>query len=136
MPRSVEKLGENFSFVNEPGPDTMRFRIALTEARSAKVALDVGFISAAARGGNQRIKNCGDGTWEPASERPVPSLKRWIQCRGERLAAGVDKRIGSKYTGRFDKFSKWRATQAAFDYWAERLKTRLGELQNKPAQNK
>jgi hypothetical protein len=34
-------LGENFTFVNEPEPGTMRMRIALTEAKSGKVALDV-----------------------------------------------------------------------------------------------
>jgi hypothetical protein len=50
--------------------------------------------------------------------------------KSERLAAAVDRRVGNKYTGEFNKFSKWRATQAAFDYWAERLKVRLAELQN------
>jgi hypothetical protein len=49
---------------------------------------------------------------------------------GERLAAAVDKRVGSKYSFRFDKFSRWRATKGAFDYWAERMNTRLIELKN------
>ena len=48
---------------------------------------------------------------------------------GERLAAGVSKRVGDKFTGKFDKFDQWSAAKNSFDYWSALFKTRLIELQ-------
>ena len=47
---------------------------------------------------------------------------------GKRLIAAVDGQSGRKYTGKFDKFSKWKDTKDACDYWAERIAKRLDEL--------
>ena len=47
---------------------------------------------------------------------------------GKRLIAAVDGRSGTKYTGKFDKFSKWKDTKDACDYWAKRIAQRLDEL--------
>jgi hypothetical protein len=47
---------------------------------------------------------------------------------GKRLAAAVDGRGGTKYTGKFDKFGKLNDTKDACDYWAQRIETRLEEL--------
>ena len=52
---------------------------------------------------------------------------------GTQPAAGVDRRIGAKFTGEFDKFDQWRAPKAAFDYWAMRMKIRMIEFQGRPA---
>lgn len=122
-------LRENFTFVNEPGPGVMRIRIALTEADPANVPLDV--VSSVvpvgmALSAMQRVA-FGHGTGVGAVSAEFEAMDSQT---GERLAAAVDRRIGDKYTGQFNKFSKWRATRAAFDYWAERLKVRLAELQN------
>ena len=45
---------------------------------------------------------------------------------GERLAAAVDERAGSKALK--GSTSTWSDVKDAFDYWAERLKVRLAEL--------
>lgn len=124
-----KKLGTNFSFVTQPGPGVMRFRIALTEANSANVPMDV--VSSVVPLGIaiSALKSVTFG-----SHVGVGAVSAEFEAQdsqsGERFLAAVDRQIGAKYTGQFNKFSKWRATQDAFDYWAERLKVRLAELQN------
>jgi hypothetical protein len=45
---------------------------------------------------------------------------------GERLAAAVDKRLGTKTLR--GAFGKWTNVDNAFEHWAEQLRTRLAEL--------
>lgn len=122
-------LSPTFTFVNTPGPGVMRFRIALTEASSANVPLDV--VSSVVPVGIalSAIQSVafgrGAGVGSVSAE-----FEALDSLTGERLVAAVDRQIGVKYSGEFNKFSKWRATCSAFDYWAQRLKVRLAELQN------
>ncbi len=46
---------------------------------------------------------------------------------GRRLLAAVDKRLGNKTLR--GTLGKWANVEKAFDFWAERLRTRLAELQ-------
>jgi hypothetical protein len=120
-------LGKSLTFVTEPGPGTMRLRIALTESMPGKVALDtVSSVlppAVALSALKTVVTGRGTGIGEASAE-----FEAQDSLTGERLAAAVDKRIGGKYSGNFDKFDKWRASQAAFDYWAERMNERLVEL--------
>ncbi len=120
-------LGTQYKFVKSPGPGVMRFRIALTESDGSKVALDV--VSSVVPIGMavSALKSVafGEGSAVGSASAELEVLDAQT---GERLAAAVDRRVGNKYTGQFDKFSKWRATRAAFDYWAERMRERLTEL--------
>ena len=124
-----EELGDGFVFVTQPGPETMRLRIALTEAKPGRVALDT-FSSvmppAVALNALKTVSTGrGTGIGEASAE-----VEMQDSMTGERLAASVDKRVGSKYTFKLDKFSRWRATKGAFDYWAKRMDERLAELNN------
>jgi hypothetical protein len=124
------QLSERFVFVAQPGPDVMRVRIALTEADSSNVPLDV--VSSVIPVGMavsllQSVAfGRGSGVGSVSAELDVQDART-----SERLMAAVDRRIGDKYTGQFDKFDKWHATQEAFDYWAGRMNTRLIELKNR-----
>lgn len=122
-------LDKNFMFVTRPGPGVMRFRIALTEADSANVPIDV--VSSVIPLGIaiSALKHVafGSGTGVGSASVEFEALDSQTD---HRLIAVVDRRIGAKYTGEFNKFSKWRATRSAFDHWAERLKVRLAELQH------
>ena len=52
---------------------------------------------------------------------------------GERLAAGIDRRAGTKAWR--TKFSgRWVDVREAFDWWAHRLQTRLAELRQQSSQ--
>lgn len=122
-----QTLSGSYVFVNEPIPGAMRFRIALTEAKGARVAVDtVSSIvpNALALSMLSRVAfGKGSGVGSVGAEFEALDAQT-----GERLVASVDRRIGNKFTLKFDKFSKWRAAKSAFDYWAERLGVRLAEL--------
>jgi len=127
-----EHLKANYAIVNAPGPGVMRLRVAITEAKGSRVVLDT--ISSVlpygmALSGLKTVVT-GSGT---SVGRVGGEFEAVDSVSGQRLTAAVDARIGRKYTGKFDKFNKWHAAQDAFDYWAERLQTRLREERGKGA---
>ncbi len=127
-----KSLGDDVAFVDAPGPGVLRLRLALTDASGAAVVRDV--VSSvvpqmlAISALKSLILNKATGVGEASVEAELVD-----SVSGERLVAAVDKRIGSKFTGRFDKFDQWRAPKAAFDYWAMRMKLRMIELRGRPA---
>jgi hypothetical protein len=118
------KLSDQFTFVNEAGPGVMHFRVALTEANSSNRPIDI--LSSVIPFGMafSALKSAAIGKGSGIGETCM-EFEAVDSITGERLGAAVDKQVGDKYTGKFDKFEEWRATQAAFDHWAERLKMRL-----------
>lgn len=127
-----EKLHNSFALVNEPGPDVLRVRVAITEARGSAVVLDtvssvipigiaLSAIKAMATGKNLAVGEIG------AECEGLDSVT------GKRLFAAVDARVGRKYTFKFDKFSKWHAAEDAFDFWAKQLHERLVEAKKPKA---
>jgi len=124
-------LEDELTFVDRPGPGVMRVKVALTEAAAGAVVHDI--VSSvvpqplAISAMKRLILNKATAVGEAAVE-----MEATDSVTGERLAAGVDKRIGEKFTGKFDKFDQWRATKAAFDYWAIRAKLRVVQAQGRP----
>ena len=123
------QLNGQYAFVTAPGPGVMRFRIALTEAKSANVPRDVVSTIIPIGMAVSALKTVATGRGTGIGETSM-EFEAQDSLTGERLGAAVDKRVGNKLTGEFDKFNRWRATQAAFDYWAERLHKRLSEMQS------
>ena len=119
-----EKIGEKFKIVDHPGPDALRLRAALTQAKGAMVplraltsvhpgSLVLGRLGALA---TDTAKTVGTATVEVELEDAITK---------ERLAAAVDERAGTKVLfllspGR--TFTKWGDVKAAADYWAERIR--------------
>ena len=124
-----KNLEDNFKFVDAPGPGVFRFRIAITEAKSGSVPVDM--VSSivpyglAANAVSSIVFDRNIGVGAISAEFEVVDSQT-----NERLGAFVDALMGTKFTGRFNKFNKWRAARDAFDYWGGRMKTRLIELQN------
>lgn len=121
-----ERLKGDYAFVNQPGAGVMRLRIAITEAEDANVTMDtVSTIMpiGLALSGLQRIAT---GTPSFVGTAGIEAEMQDSQS-GRRLWAAVDRRAGSKVTGKGDKFDEWRAVKDSFDYWAERLKKRLAQ---------
>jgi len=123
-----DELKGSFTFVNKPGPGVMRFRVAITDAQGSMVLMDtvssvvpiglaVSILKSGLTGAHSGVGSCN------IEFEAVDAMT------GVRLAAAVDKRVGDKFTGNFDKFDQWHAVKSAFDYWAARMKTRLLELQ-------
>lgn len=122
-----EQLKTDYMFVNEPSAETMRLRVAITEARGSKVVMDT--ISSIVPVGMALglVKKVASGTNLSVGQASI-ELEIQDSQTGERLVAAVDERAGRKYTGKFDKFDKYHTVEDAFDYWAEKLKKRLAEL--------
>ena len=122
-----ERLGQDYELVDQPGPRTLRLRVAVTDARRTKPVADtlstvvpVGLAISAL----QRValgKTLATGSVRVEAEALDAQT-------GERLAAMVDERVGAKVTGRFDKWSKWQDARDAFDYWSARMRGTLRDF--------
>jgi len=122
--RIKEQLKTDYTFVNKPSSETMRLRVAITEAKGSKVVMDT--ISSVIPVGMALglVKKVATGTNLSVGKASI-ELEIQDSQTGERLAAAVDERAGRKYTGKFDKFDKYSTVEDAFDYWAKKLKKRL-----------
>jgi len=122
-----ENLSKKYAIVIEPGPGTMKLRVALTDMSGSKVVLDtlssivpVGIaVNLLYKGATGNSTAVGSATGE---------MELLDSTTGKRLIAAVDGRSGRKYTGKFDKWGKWNDTKDACDYWAQRIAQRLDEL--------
>lgn len=122
-----EALSDNYVFVDEPGLDTLRIRVAITDSNPSTVPLDIAssVLPPAIALNALKTVATGEGTAVGSASAEIEIMD---SVTGERLAAAVDKRVGNKYTGEFDKLDRFRATKAAFDAWAERIDARLTEI--------
>jgi len=109
----------------KPGPNTLRVRAAITGGEDAAVVANVitttipqlRLLSSLAGVAMKTSVFVGDATVEV-------EITDYLTNR--RLAAGVDRRIGTKtFRG---MFSDWADMEAALDYWAERIARRVATL--------
>jgi hypothetical protein len=115
-----DELGRFFEIVREPGPSTIRIRVALTQARGANVPLrtlttvvpQMRLLSAAVGLSADVAFTVGTATVEAEAIDSVT---------GERLAAAVDERSGNKALFTTRTFTKWGDVEAACRYWARRV---------------
>lgn len=124
-----EELSKDYAIVNTAGPDVMKLRVALTEAKGARVVLNT--ISSVLPIGIaiSVLKLAATGTHTSVGEVNVEAEILDAQT-GQQLLAAMDTRAGRKVivTG---NFTKWGDVQDAFDYWAMRTRVRLEELSGK-----
>lgn len=125
-----EHLKTDYAIVNQAGPGVMRLRVAITEAKGAKVVLDTISTLVPMSLAISEAKNLATGSHSAVGSAAV-ECEALDSANNVRLFAAVDERVGRKITGQLDKFEKWRTANDAFDYWAERLQTRLREERNK-----
>jgi hypothetical protein len=127
-----ERPKGDYTFVTVAGPDVMRLRVAMTEAKGAKVVMDTISTLMPIGLALSEVKNVATGSHTAVGS--VGAECEALDSAGNvRLFAAVDERVGRKITGKFDKFEKWRTANDAFDYWAERLQARLAEERAKDA---
>jgi hypothetical protein len=121
-----EQLGKDYTLVTKAGPGVLHLRVAITEAEDANVTLDTisTIVPVGLALGGLAALATGEWAFTGSAGLEVEMLD---SMSGQRLAAAVDRRTGSKVTGNADKFSDWRTVQNALDYWANQLRTRLAE---------
>jgi hypothetical protein len=122
-----ENLKKDYTFVDAPGPGVMRLRVAITDAEDSNVTLDT--ISSILPIG-MALNMIQVGITGKSSFVGEAGIEAEIldSQTNKRLAAAVDRRVGSKYTGQFDKFNEWHAVTDSYDYWAQKMRTRLADL--------
>ena len=120
-----DELDGPFDIVNEPGPGVLRLRVAITEAKGARV---VGKTVTTVVP-QLRLLTTIAGV---ATDTQVFVGKVTIEAEvtdsmtNERLAAAVDERAGTKALRSLG--GQWKDVKNAFDYWADRIRARLTEL--------
>ena len=106
----VEQLGDDYPIVVDPSSDVLRIRCAITDVVPVRPALNavtsfVGFIAIDVGGASIEVEF-------------LDSLS------GERLAAGVDRKLGSPLGGPAS-LARLGQARAAFDDWARELREAL-----------
>ncbi|MFA5198962.1 MAG: DUF3313 domain-containing protein, partial [Candidatus Omnitrophota bacterium] len=118
-------LSTDYSMVNEPGPDVMRVRCAITEAHADSPVRDILSTVTPAGLGISYAKKFITGTHSGVG---VVSIEGELldSVSGQRLAAVVDRRAGTKSL--LGKPTRWGDVQDAFNFWARRMQTNLALL--------
>lgn len=119
-----EQLKSDYAFVTSPGEDTLHLRVAITEAKGSRMALDTLSNVLPPAIALSALKQLATGV--PTGVGSAAIEAELLDARsGQRLMAAVDERVGGKtFQGKFDK---WDDVTDAYDYWAQRLKDRLAE---------
>ena len=118
-------LQQSYTLVDRPEANTLRLRVAITDAKGARVALNT--VSKIVP--QLRVLTTVGGL---ATDTQLLVGRAGVEAEivdgvsGERLAAAVDRRAGTKALR--GGVSTWSDVENAFDYWSDRLRTRLAEL--------
>jgi hypothetical protein len=120
-----ENLKESFTVVERAEPGSLVVRVGLTEADDSKIVMDtISNVLPPAIALNL-IKKIATGTSAFVGDARI-ELEILDGMTGRRLVAVVDERAGSKsFKGKFDK---WDDVHQAFNFWANKLQTRLVKL--------
>ncbi len=114
-----DTLGRDFLIVDQPGPDVLRIRAAITDGRNSKPVADL--VSAAIPFG------MGITYSRPVTLGPITVEAEFVDGEtGQRIAAAVDRRGGTNVS--HGNLSNWGDVKDLFNYWARRVQARLAEL--------
>jgi len=123
----VKALEGDFKITAQPGPGTMRIRVALTDARASSPTLDTlstyvpqaRLLQSAAALGSETAGFVG----EASAEAEVRDAET-----GVLLVAGVDRRAGTKALGD-STFDAWSDVRRAFETWSVQFVNNLRRSQ-------
>lgn len=120
-----DALQKDYVLVNEPGPDTMRVRCAITEAKATSSVKELLSTVTPYGLGISYARHLVTGTHSGVG---VVSVEGELldSVTGERLAAVVDRRAGTKSMN--IQATRWGEVQDAFNFWARRMQTNLAVL--------
>jgi len=124
-----EDLAKSFTLVNQPGPDVITLRVALMDATTATPGLrSVSVIVPQARVLNG-LQSLATGSYAFVGSAEG-EMKATDSTTGEMLAGAVDQRAGGMGIKGAASF-QWGDAENAMDYWAQKITSRLAELQGK-----
>lgn len=124
-----EDLSKSFTLVSQPGPDVLTLRVALMDATTAVPGLrSVSVIVPQARVLNG-LQSLATGSYAFVGSAEG-EMKATDSTTGELLAAAVDQRAGGMGIKSAASF-QWGDSENAMDYWAQKITSRLLQLQGK-----
>lgn len=133
----VKAVGDTYQIVDEPGPEVLRLRIAVTDLEPndpgvSMITLVVPFLwlGEASAGAAQ-----GDVGSTPFAGQAVVEMEALDSQSNQQLAAYIERRAGKKYnweagivsglSSYVKGFYTWAYTEEAFDSWANMLRVEL-----------
>jgi len=123
-----KQLEKNWEIVEQPGKDTLRIRLALTEAVGANKKMNNIFTYLPQTRLISEGANLTTGSHLFVGEATA-EMEITDSTTGTRLGAFVDKRTGGKhYEGAVDN---WSDVKKACDFWAELISAKLTERRAK-----
>jgi hypothetical protein len=120
-----DRLSKDFKLVSKPSPSAIRIRAAITGAKDARVVLNA-ITSVVPQ--LRLLSQLGDLDNDTA----LLVGKASVECEfldsatNERIAAGVDERMGNKTLK--TAFTTWGDVDASFEFWADRVAQRILRL--------
>jgi hypothetical protein len=124
-------LAKHYTVVDQPGPDTIALRIALMDATTATPGLRSASVIVPQLKLINAAQSMVTGSYAFVGSAEA-EMKATDSATGELLAAAVDKRAGGAGLKGAASF-QWGDAQNVMDYWADRIATRLLQLQGRPA---
>jgi len=127
-------LAKNFILVDQPGPNVMTLRVALMDATTATPGLrSISVVIPQARILNG-VQSLATGSYAFVGSAEA-EMKLTDSVTGEVLAEGLDQRAGGMGIKGAASF-QWGDAENAMDYWAQKISSRLAQLQGRtPAQS-
>ncbi len=119
----VKELSKDFGVVKELAPETMRVRVALTDAKESNPTLDTISTYIPQARMLQTVATMGSDTAGFVGEASAEGEVR-DALTGALLAAGVDRRAGTKSL-EDSSFDSWDDARRAFEAWAKQFSTNL-----------
>lgn len=118
------ELSKYFVVTNQPGPNTLRLRVALTEAQGAKVGLrTITTVVPQLRLAGGLVGLAGDTAATVGSA--TVEMEVLDSISNQRLAAAVDARKGTKVLFAKRQYTTWGDVEAACEYWSKRISWQL-----------
>jgi predicted small secreted protein len=119
------ELSKDYKMVDEPGPNVLQLRAAITEAKGSKAVMNTITSVVPALRSLTTIVGMSAGTSVLVGKAGIEG-EITDSMSGERLMAALDQRQGTKAVRGGVK--TWSDVKLATEFWAERLRKRLATL--------
>jgi len=118
-----DQLSKDYELVDQPSPDAMRLRAAITSANDSRMALRLVSTIVPVSRILSTGRRLATGTFSFVGSAGV-EVEVLDSESGKRIGAAVDRRAGYRLASSTDS---WGDVYQAFDHWSARLRARLAE---------
>ena len=122
-----ESLKKDYEMTSQPGPDVLHIQVAITEAESSNVVLDmvtsVYLPLKLVTGGVGMARGVSGFAGSASAE-----MRMTDSATGTILVEAVDRRGGTKNIG--GSWSSWHDAEESYRFWGEKLRYRLCQLRD------